>query len=638
MGRLILHGAALGGCLAGGLLGADAAGLEPVAGTLAAALLYLGLRVLGRRLTDAFGRRRVAARAGLRGGKGRRLRSALELLDRGHPDVARAALASMAGAGPPVPVVMATWARACLRLSTHRGFGLGSADAWAGVSAGRRRPLPRLERALLAPSFPTEDAPLAAEAAGADDASIAAILGVRSLLVGTLLPAVGNPLHPLFPRAEQDLERILGARYMLFPRLRLERRARSLQPGALLPPREEAALLLLVHGRAAAAAALLASADDAGSLTRRGRALRSASLLLEFLRDGGEVAVTPELLARRTREIFFLHTRSFAMTDGSPHLEALPEGPLRLLRLLEEKRRLVTCLALLRLGRPGMSRRRGGLARRIAAGGDGSAAPRGARRFLRWWRREGRAIDRAAAFNLRGLLLIGEGRSAESVAEFEAARALDPDLDAAAYNHAVALHESGADGDCAAPLREYADRAGDEVRAGLLLGEFLERTDRPEEAEREYRRLLDLDPACGEAAHALGRLLLEEGNAAEALEPLRRALAARAGDPGVLVTLGLAHLAAGRPAEAAPLFRAAVEAAEGDRREEARFLLHVAFRDAEDHLKALETLDAVPDRFLRRNEPMMEEAALYLEERSRWDRARRLHDRLRELRARRGEL
>ena len=81
-----------------------------------------------------------------------------------------------------------------------------------------------------------------------------------------------------------------------------------------------------------------------------------------------------------------------------------------------------------------------------------------------------------------------------------------------------------------------------------------------------------------------------------------------------------------------------MEAAEGDRREEARFLLHVAFRDAEDHLKALETLDAVPDRFLRRNEPMMEEAALYLEERSRWDRARRLHDRLRELRARRGEL
>jgi tetratricopeptide (TPR) repeat protein len=112
----------------------------------------------------------------------------------------------------------------------------------------------------------------------------------------------------------------------------------------------------------------------------------------------------------------------------------------------------------------------------------------------------------------------------------------------------------------------------------------------------------------------------------------------RSGDADALVSLALVHLEKGRPAEAVPLLRSAMEAGDGDRREEARFFLHVAFRDAEDHDRALETLDAVPDRFLRHNEQMLEDAALYLEERSRFDRARRLQERLRQLRARRGEL
>ncbi len=638
MGRLLLHGLALAGCLWAGLAGAREAGLDPVTGTLAAALLYLLLRVGGRRFADLLGRHRVAALSGLRGDDRRRLLSALDMLDRGHPDVARATLSSMESARPLAPMVMATWARACLRLSTHRGFGLGSPAAWAGITAGRRRPLPRLERALLAPSWPVEEGPLAAEASGADDGSLAAILGVRSLLLGTLLPAVGNPFHPLHPRSEQDLERLLGRRFLLLPRSRLEARARSLQGRRLLPPREEAALLLLVHGKASAAAALLSSADAAGTLSRRGRALRSAALLLDFLRDGGRVTVTPDLFRRRTREIFFLHTRDFSMTDGSPHLEALVDGPARLLDLLAEKRRLVSCLALLWVRRPGLARPLAAVVRRIASGDPRPAVPSTPGRFLRWWRRRGRGLDRPTAFNLRGLLLLREGRAAEAGAEFEAALALDPDLPAAAYNLSVALEEAGCGGDAAEPLRRHAAIASDATRSRLLLGEFLERTDRPEEAEAEYRGLLEGDPMNGDAAHALGRLLLEGGRAEEALEPLRRAVAARPGDPGSLVSLGLAHLDAGRPAEAAPLFRAAVESTEGDAREEARFLLHVAFRDAEDHQRALETLDAVPDRFLRRNEPMMEEAALYLEERNRWDRARKLQERLRELRARRGEL
>lgn len=641
MGRLLLHGLALAACAVAGIAAASAAGLDPVAGTLGAALLYLLARAAGRRLTDALGRRRVAAAAGLGPADRARLLSAMEMLDRGHPDVARATLASLSGRGALPGPALLVWARACLRLVTHRGFGLGSAEAWAGVTEGLRRPLPRLERALLAPGLPADGGALAAECAVADDTSLAAILGVRGLLLRALLPAVGRPHHLQFPRAEQDLERLLGRRFLLLPGPRLAARADALQSRRLLPPREEAALLLLGQGCEEGTAALLASGDAAGTLSRRGRALLTAARILLFLRDGGSLAVSPEVFRRRTREIFLLHTRPFAMTDGSPHLEALADGPRRLLDLLREKRRLVGTLALLAVRRPGLSRTLLGVARRIAAGAEGVPVPRSPRRFLRWWRREGRFRDDAVALNLRGLLLLREGRAAESTGEFEAALRLDPGLAAAVYNLAAALEESGlGGGDPAAPLRRFAERERDPSGPlpGLLLGEFLERTGSVEEAEGVYRRLLEEAPMDADGNLALGRLLLESGRAEEAEESFRRVLGARSGDADALVSLALVQLEKGRPAEAVPLLRSAMEAGDGDRREEARFFLHVAFRDAEDHDRALETLDAVPDRFLRHNEPMLEDAALYLEERSRFDRARRLQERLRQLRARRGEL
>ncbi len=232
-----------------------------------------------------------------------------------------------------------------------------------------------------------------------------------------------------------------------------------------------------------------------------------------------------------------------------------------------------------------------------------------------------------------------EGRPAEAAAEFERALSLDPDLEVAAFNLAVALEEGEvAGGDPARRLRALAEANPGDGRARLLLGEFLERADRLPEAEEVYRRLLDHEPMNADGNLALGRLLLEDGRAEEAEEALRRALAARAGDPDALVSLGVVHIEGGRPAEAVPLLKAAQAAADGDLREEARYLLHVAFRDAEDHEHALEVLDAVPDRYLRRNEQFLEEAAMYLEERLRFDRSSRLFERLREIRARRGEL
>jgi tetratricopeptide (TPR) repeat protein len=639
MGRHLLHGAALAGAAVGAAALAGSAGLHPAAAPLLAAPAYLLLRVAGRRLTDLLGRRALLRRSGLEGPDRARFAAALDLLDRGHPDVARATLSGLSGPVPAGAVVYQVWARSCLRLVTHRGFGDGPAGAWAGVTAGHARPLPHLERALLAPGTPLDGGALAAEAAAADPRSLAAILGVRGLLLGTLLPAVGNPFDPFFPRAEQDLERLVGRRVLVLPRRRLRARARGLQPIRPLPPREEAALLLLSHGREDAAAAVLASADAAGTLSRRGRALRTAARILVFLRRGGEVAVTPELFARCTREIFFLHTRDFAPTEGAPHADALPDGPRRLLALLREKRSLVEALAVQWARRPAMGRILGVLARRLAEGPGRARSPVRARRFLRWWRRRGRLADDACVRNLRGLLALRGGRPAEAAAEFSRALELDPRLAAAAFNLAVA-RDGGApgDGDPAAELRAAAVLDPKEGRASLLLAEYLERADRAGDAEEVYRTMLDADPMDADANLALGRLLLDEGRPGEAEEAIRRALAARDGDPEALVSLALAHMDAGRPADAAPLLRTAVDAAEGERREEARWLLHCAYREAEDHERAMEALDALPDRFLRRREEPLEEAALYLEERGRFDRSQRLLARLRELRARRGEL
>ena len=638
MSRLLLHGLALAGSAAGCVAAVGALGLHPVVAPLAAAPLYLLLRAAGRKGADLLGRRLVLRRTGLAGKDRERLGAALDFMDRGNPDVARALLAELKDPARGGAAAYQAWARCCLRLVGHRPLGTGNADSWAGVTAGTRRPLPRLERALMAPALEQDDGALAAEAAVADDRSLAAILGTRAILLGTLLPAVGNPLNPFFPRAEQDLERMLGARYFWLPGTRLLARARGIQPRRALPPREEAALLLLCWGRERAGAALLASADAAGTLSRRARAFRTAALVLLYLREEGSVAVSAEDFARRTREIFLLHTRDFAMTEGSAHVHALPDGPRRLLGLLREKRRVVEVLAAEWARRPALGPTLGPLARRIASGPGGPRPPRSVRPFLRWWREEGRRGDEACGYNLRGLCLVAEGRPAEASAEFERSLSLDPELESAAYNLAVALDASGSsDGDPADRLRALADREPGGVRAGLLLGEFLERSDRPAEAEAVYRRILAVEPMNAEGNLALGRLLLDAGRTGEAEEALRRANAAVPGDPDVLVALATVHLEEGRPADAVPLLRAAVERSEGEAREEARWLLHSAYRESEDHEHALEALDAVPDRFLRRNEDFLEEAALYLEERSRFDRSTRLFEKLRELRARRGE-
>jgi tetratricopeptide (TPR) repeat protein len=84
---------------------------------------------------------------------------------------------------------------------------------------------------------------------------------------------------------------------------------------------------------------------------------------------------------------------------------------------------------------------------------------------------------------------------------------------------------------------------------------------RTAEAERLFRRVLDAGAAPLVAAQQLGRLLLFQGRAAEALDPLRRAAALRPEDVDLRLDLATALEEAGKETEALAAFREAVRKA-----------------------------------------------------------------------------
>lgn len=79
-----------------------------------------------------------------------------------------------------------------------------------------------------------------------------------------------------------------------------------------------------------------------------------------------------------------------------------------------------------------------------------------------------------------------------------------------------------------------------------------------------YRGILAAAPGNADAHHLLGLALLQQGAVAEALPPLRAAMAIRPAEPLYLANFARAALAAGDPAAAEAALRAALEAAPGD--------------------------------------------------------------------------
>jgi len=180
------------------------------------------------------------------------------------------------------------------------------------------------------------------------------------------------------------------------------------------------------------------------------------------------------------------------------------------------------------------------------------------------------------AYNL-GVVLDGEGRVPEAMAEYRRSLVLNPDLSDAHNNLAVALANAGQSD---AALAEYraaiaidekeaagatgpgkaAWYRGEAASALCNLGNLLGNRGRPAEAEACYRQALKLKPDSDQAYVALGRALADSGQSAQAILALRRAVRARPGNAGAHNDLGVALQAAGRQDEAAEEFAAALRA------------------------------------------------------------------------------
>jgi len=133
-----------------------------------------------------------------------------------------------------------------------------------------------------------------------------------------------------------------------------------------------------------------------------------------------------------------------------------------------------------------------------------------------------------------------------------------------ALRRALALESEGRMDDAAALYRQVLEVRPRSVRAWVDLGNAEAARRRPEEAERAYRRGLEISPGDRDALNNLAWLLLEEGTRLEEAE----ALAAKAASPSgrdralALDTLGRIQLARGRCVEAVRTFDEALAGGE----------------------------------------------------------------------------
>jgi Flp pilus assembly protein TadD len=91
----------------------------------------------------------------------------------------------------------------------------------------------------------------------------------------------------------------------------------------------------------------------------------------------------------------------------------------------------------------------------------------------------------------------------------------------------------------------------------------MSQTGRLADAEREYRRAVEIDPAQADARGNLGPLLARMGRGREAAEELRRLVADDPENVSALTNLGVVLIQQGRPKEGRPYLEKALQLAPG---------------------------------------------------------------------------
>jgi len=165
--------------------------------------------------------------------------------------------------------------------------------------------------------------------------------------------------------------------------------------------------------------------------------------------------------------------------------------------------------------------------------------------------------DPRVHFNL-GLALGAAGRIPEAIDQFEETLRIKPDYPGAHDNLGLALQERGDFPGAILRFRDALRLAPDDPRVHFSLGVALDATGRADEAIAQYREALRLAPAFAEAHNDLGVALREIGRTDEAIAQFQAALRARPAFAAAHNNLGLAQGATGRMAEAVESFQRAL--------------------------------------------------------------------------------
>ncbi len=165
--------------------------------------------------------------------------------------------------------------------------------------------------------------------------------------------------------------------------------------------------------------------------------------------------------------------------------------------------------------------------------------------------------------NLRGLALLLEGETTKALASFEKALALEPSLQPARFNRALAFLRNREYGKAAADLEKiYADEhSALRADAAYHLGIAYDRMNRPAEAETWLDRAITLDQKLDAALLYVGMLRERRGDLQSAGRAYLDYLDRYPKSPAALLRFGVSAQKAGRIEVAKNYFQRTIAAA-----------------------------------------------------------------------------
>ncbi len=129
----------------------------------------------------------------------------------------------------------------------------------------------------------------------------------------------------------------------------------------------------------------------------------------------------------------------------------------------------------------------------------------------------------AAHYNL-GVVLAGQQRIDEAIAEYGKAVAADPDYAEARFNMAVLLNHQGRTDEAIEQYRRVLEIEPDASDAHLNLGVLLAARGEADEAIRHYREVLRIMPTSADAENNLANVLTRQGRLDEAIRHYKEAV------------------------------------------------------------------------------------------------------------------